>query len=121
VKVGVECVDERVSVGQVILGAKCRESTMKSYRRRLEFVLAITPFPSGVGRHFGSGKDNGLKIDTELGVGGHLSLKVFGANIRLRVRWLSPLAPALTIFALPRDTRGSHSEGWEPENVPRLW
>ena len=48
----------------VELGAtKCRETSMNSLSTRLESILAITHFQTGVSWHFGSLKDKVLKIE----------------------------------------------------------
>jgi len=70
-------------------------------------VIAITCFQTGVSWHFSSFNDVVLKIELWVPVlHGH---RVFCVNLRLRVRWVSHLTPALTwtIFSLPRNTPSS--------------
>ena len=60
------CCDEKSMSHRVQFEAKCRETT-RNYAR-LESVMAITRFQTGVSCHFCSFKDDVLKI--ELGVPG---------------------------------------------------
>jgi len=78
--------------------AKCREYT-RQYAR-LESVMAITRFQTGVRWNFHLFKDNVLKIELRVRV----ELGVFSANLRLRLSWLSHQVQALTIFSVPRNT-----------------
>jgi len=82
--------------------AKCWETT--SHYARLESVMAITHFQTGVSWYFCSFKADVLKIELWVLVW----LGVFRANLRLRVWWLSHQAPPLTMFSLPRNTPCSH-------------
>jgi len=65
----------------------------------LETVIAITRFPTRVSWHFRSLKDQVLKIELSLA---HWQASVISAILRLRVWWLSHLAPIPTQSVLPR-------------------
>jgi len=65
----------------------------------VETVIAITRFQTRVSWHFRSLKDQVLKIELSVA---HWQAGVISAILRLRVWWLSHLAPILTQSVLSR-------------------
>jgi len=65
----------------------------------VETVIAVTRFKTRVSWHFHSLNDQVLKIGLPVA---HWQAGVISAILRLRVWWLSHLAPILTQSGLPR-------------------
>jgi len=77
---------------------KCRETTT-TVVLVVDTVIAITPFQTGVSWHFRSRKDQVLKMELFVA---HWQAGVISAILRLRVWWISHLAPKMTQSFLPR-------------------
>jgi len=65
----------------------------------VQTVIGITHFQTGVSWHFHSRKDQVLKIEL---FDAQWQAGVISAILRLRVQWLSHLAPIMTESCLPR-------------------